>query len=314
MNNLPIFDLHCDTLYECLKSNKSLIDNDLHLSFKRLSEYKRFCQTLAMWSDDSIDEETAWKRFFEARELLERELRATDEVRLCTNGAQLSECERDGKSSVFLAVEGGKLLGDNLDRVDMLYEADVRFLTLVWDKICKIGGAHDTDVGLTEFGRQVVIRANELGIIPDVSHASDKMTDEVLEICEGSGRVCVATHSNSRAICSHRRNLTDERFKRISRLGGIVGISLATMHLTKEESCTIDDIARHIEHYLELGGERTVCLGADLDGVEKLPQGINSASDLYKIAEKLGRINYTDDLIKNIFYANARNFIFLWLK
>ncbi len=313
MQDLPLFDLHCDTLYECHKQNKQLRDNDLCLSFNRLSEYKRFCQILAMWSDHRIDEETAWKRFFDARVLLSRELEAAANVRLCTNETELAACERDGTNAVFLAVEGGKLIGGELGRLDMLYAAGVRFLTLVWNKTCKIGGAHDTSEGLTEFGFRVVSRCHELGIIPDLSHASDRMIDEVLDTCEKTSRVCIATHSNSRAVCDHSRNLTDERFCRIASLGGIVGVSLAPMHLTNGDVCTIDDIVRHIEHYMELGGEDTVCLGCDLDGVESLPKGIQSASDLSKIADALGRINYTDELIKKIFYANARNFILLWL-
>ncbi|MCI8388514.1 MAG: hypothetical protein HFE63_08640 [Clostridiales bacterium] len=307
-----IFDLHCDTLYEALKQNKSLSHNDLHLSFERLSEYGHFCQTLAMWSDYRISEDMAYKRFFEAHDKLLCELEGTN-VRLCKSEHELCECEAAGDNAAFLAVEGGKLLSDDISRLDNLYESGVRFLTLVWNKTCKIGGAHDTDEGLTDFGKNVVSRCFELGIIPDISHASAKMTDEVIALAEKNNKVCIATHSNSYSVCTHSRNLTDERFKKIVALNGIVGISLAPMHLTSGEICTIDDIVSHIEHYMSLGGEDTVCLGCDLDGVSELPKEIESATDLTKIAEKLAQINYTDTLINKIFYANARNLISLWL-
>lgn len=315
--NLRLFDLHCDTLYECNKQNKSLVSNDLNLSLKRLSEYKRFCQVLAMWSDPKDSEDENYRNFFMARELLARQLSEAEKlgisVRLCQDSHTLAEAEDQGSMAVILAVEGGRLLSDDISRLDSLYEAGVRFLTLVWNKTCKIGGAHDSDEGLTDFGREVVLRCFELGIIPDVSHASAKMTNEVLEMCEKSGKVCVATHSNSYAVRNHRRNLDDASFRRISRLGGIVGVSLAPMHLTNSDKCTIDDIVAHIEHYLSLGGEDTVCLGCDLDGVGHLPEGIENVSDLYKIAEKLAQNNYNEILIDKIFYANARNFISLWL-
>ena len=313
MRNLPLFDLHCDTLFECLKQEKSLTDNDLNLSFSRLSEYRRFTQVLAMWSNWQLTEEEAWERFGAAREKLASELAKNPAVRLCTCASDLAACEADGTGAVFFAVEGGKLIADDITRVDAMYEAGVRFLTLVWNSTCKIGGAHDADEGLTPFGREVVERCLALGIIPDVSHASDKMTDEVLDICEDAGKVCIATHSNSRAECDHRRNLTDERFSRIAKLGGVVGVSLAPQHLTRGEICTVQDVVRHIEHYLSLGGEDTVCLGCDLDGVGKLPSGIESVSDLYKIADRLGQNGHSDDCIEKIFYANARNFISLWL-
>ncbi len=315
--NLRLFDLHCDTLYECNKQNKSLVSNDLNLSLKRLSEYKRFCQVLAMWSDPKDSEDENYRNFFMARELLARQLSEAEKlgisVRLCTDSHTLAEAEDQGSMAVMLAVEGGRLLSDDISRLDSLYEAGVRFLTLVWNKTCKIGGAHDTDEGLTDFGREVVLRCFELGMIPDVSHASAKMTTEVLDLCEKSGKVCVATHSNSYAVCNHRRNLDDASFRRISRLGGIVGVSLAPNHLTGGDKCTIDDIVAHIEHYLSLGGEDTVCLGCDLDGIGHLPEGIDNVSDLYKIAEKLAQNNYNKILIDKIFYANARNFISLWL-
>lgn len=187
-------------------------------------------------------------------------------------------------------------------------------MTLVWNGVCAIGGAHDTDEGLTDFGYEVVERCHTLGIIPDLSHSSALMCDQVLELCEERGYVCVATHSNSCAVCDHRRNLRDDQFCRIASLGGIVGVSLAPMHLTSSDSCGVYDVVRHIEHYLWLGGENAVCLGCDLDGVDSLPQGLNSVSDLVKIAEMLGQNNYSDSLIEKIFYANARNFISLWLK
>ena len=314
MNNHSLFDLHCDTLYECKKQNKRLAQNDLCLSLERLSEYDRFAQVLAMWSDQKIGEEEAYESFLAACRMLEAELCGIHGVKLCISDSALTECENNGYGALFLAVEGGKLLADRIERLDTLYEKGVRFLTLVWNDPCRIGGSNLTDDGLTDFGFRVVNRCFELGMIPDVSHASDKMTDEVLSLAEETGHVCIATHSNSRTVCDHRRNLTDDRFKRISKLGGIVGISLAPMHLTKSEICTVDDIVRHIEHYLSLGGEDTVCLGCDLDGVDILPSGIKTVSDITKIADALGRINYTDALIKKIFYANARNFISLWLK
>ena len=314
MTHIPLFDLHCDTLYEAHKRSVSLYENDLALSLERLAKYPKFCQILAMWSDFRIDGDTAYKNFFEAREKLSDELKSHQNMKLCECADDLQRCEEQSLGALFLAVEGGKLLGTDLTRLDELYESGVRFLTLVWNDECAIGGSNGSDTGLTDFGVRVVKRCFELGIIPDMSHASDRLTDEVISMCTEHKKVCVATHSNSRTVCDHTRNLTDDRFTKISKLGGIVGISLAPMHLTLEEKCTVCDIVRHIEHYMSLGGEDTVCLGCDLDGVECLPEGIASVSDLYKIADALGKANYTDKLIEKVFYSNAKNFILRWLK
>ncbi len=314
MINLPLFDLHCDTLYEAHKRNVSLYENDLALSFSRLEKYTKFCQVLAMWTDHHTDGNTAYKNFFEATEKLSDELKLHPNIKLCESADDLQRCEKQNLGALFLAVEGGRILGDDVTRLDELYKSGVRFLTLVWNDGCAIGGSNGEGIGLTDFGRQVVNRCFTLGIIPDVSHASDKLTDEVISMCAEQKKVCIATHSNSRFVCDHTRNLTDENFVKISKLGGIVGISLAPMHLTLEEKCTVCDIVRHIEHYMSLGGEDTVCLGCDLDGVDRLPEGITTVSDLYKIADALGGINYTDALIEKIFYTNAKDFISRWLK
>lgn len=312
MKKYPIFDLHCDTLHECLVQGKDLHNNDLHLSASRLSEYKKFCQVMAVWSDSKSGEDEAYDSFFGAAQILFKEADGNPNVRFCRNSDDLAECEKDGVGGLFLAVEGGKLLSDDLSRLDTLYSTGVRFLTLVWNDPCKIGGTNVESHGLTDFGRSVVERCLKLGIIPDVSHGSDALIADTVEICAAKCRPCIATHSNSRAVMDHPRNLTDENFIKIAELGGLVGISLAPMHLTEGE-CKISDIIRHIEHYLSLGGEDTVCLGCDLDGVGNLPKGIENVSDVAKIADELGRFNYTDTLIEKIFYANARNFISLWL-
>lgn len=311
---LPMIDLHCDTLYEATKNGKSLIKNDLHLSFERLCEYPRFCQVMAVWSASSLDCEGAWENFFKARKLLAEELKRTEKVRQIFSADDIDNAENDGVGGVILAVEGGKLIGRDLSRLDILHNAGVRFITLTWDDPCNICGSNKTGGGLTDFGKDVLLRMFSLGIIPDVSHASDEAIEDTVSFAEAHGRVCIATHSNSRAVCDHSRNLTDRLFLRIIKAGGVVGISMAPQHLSPSGKADISDIVRHIEHYMSLGGEDSVCLGCDLDGIERRPDGINNVNSITKIADALGRINYTDSIIKKIFYANARNFISEWIK
>jgi membrane dipeptidase len=98
-------------------------------------------------------------------------------------------------------------------------------------------------------------------------------------------------------------------FCRIKNAGGIVGISLYRLHLTNKKACGIDTIITHIEHYLSLGGEKTVCLGCDLDGIPDLPDDIEDIGDIYKIADRLSQLNYPSCLIEDIFFNNANNFV-----
>jgi len=309
MNTLPLFDLHCDTATAALDRCESLISNGLHISFDRLGAYVPFCQVLAVWSSQHLDFEAAWQKFFKVREFILAETSKTDRVQLVTSGAELASCEAVGKGAVMLAVEGGKIIGNDLSRLDALYEAGVRFLTLTWNDPCEICGSCETNDGVTDFGYEVLKRCFALGIIPDISHASDEAMCDIITYCEENSGMCIATHSNSRHRCEHVRNLTDELFMRLVRLGSIVGISMAPQHLSADAYADADIIFGHIDRYMSLGGEDTVCLGCDLDGIETTPKGIDSVSDLHIIANSMARHGYSDELIKKVFYENARNFV-----
>ncbi len=306
-----ICDLHCDTLYEARKNNDSIIDRCGHLTIKQLSEYKSFIQVMAMWSDKKLSPDEAFDAYIEASVILDRDMflsaRSGYSVKKVTCGKHIVDNEESGVSSVVFAVEGGALLGEDLSRVKQLWLNDVRLLTLVWSGVNAIGGAHDTDIGLTEFGKAVVNECFDVGIIPDVSHASDKMISDVLEIAAERGRPIVATHSNSRTVYNHTRNLTDEFYKEIARLGGVVGISMAPQHLCSD-GADINAVLRHIEHYVSLA-PGAVCLGCDFDGVESLPEGITGVSDLNKLREAISNSTVLSSYTEKIMYTNARNFL-----
>ena len=206
-----------------------------------------------------------------------------------------------------MSVEDARILENNIERLTVLYQSGVRALTLNWYGTTCIGGAHDTDVGLTTFGKKVVAKCFALGIIPDVSHCSFRGTREALEIAQAHSKPLIASHSDSYTVNLHTRNLQDKDFITISTLGGLVGINLCPSHLNLSESAKLCDIVRHIEHYMSLGGENTVAMGCDLDGTN-LPNGFSDISDLYKIANELQRLNYSDELTDKLLYQNAFNF------
>ena len=118
----------------------------------------------------------------------------------------------------------------------------------------------------------------------------------------------MASHSNSYSVYPHSRNLRDENFKEIVALGGIVGISLCNTHLNDKSISSVEDVIRHIDHYLSLGGERTVCLGCDLDGTS-LPIGFSDITDLQRIYDRMSELGYSDETIDNITYKNAFDFM-----
>lgn len=306
------FDLHCDTPLEIYRKGVPLDRNDLHVSLNKAAGLSHYAQVMALWTPNKYDDEKGFANFNRVMDHLNTELyRLRDRVQVCHNGEELHEAWENGKVAAFLAVEDARLLNNDISRLNVLYARGVRFLTLCWGGATSIGGSHDTADGLTPFGELAVQCCFERGIIPDLSHASDAVSAQVLGMAREAGKPVIATHSNSRTVYNHSRNLTDEQFCAIRDLGGIVGISLCTPHLTntKEERANIVTLLRHIDHYLDLGGEYTVAFGGDFDGISQTPDGIRDISDMGAVEQAMLEHGYHRDLVDQILWRNAYNFV-----
>ncbi|MBQ0125638.1 MAG: membrane dipeptidase [Clostridiales bacterium] len=298
------FDLHCDTPFELFHKGKHLSGDGTHITAGKVSRFGKYAQVFDIWSQRILTDDEAYARFFEIYDNFMRELSETPEFAFCRTYADLEKAERDGKHAAFLGVEGANLLGGNIKRLDELAAHGVRFLTLTWSGESVIGGAHGTDKGLTDFGRDVISRAGELGIIVDVSHGSDKLMGEAVELCAGK-TPAIATHSNSRFCADHPRNLTDELAKRICECGGIIGVSMCDIHLKAGGGSDTSDVIRHLCHYLDLGLEKHICFGGDFDGTD-LPTGMTDISSMEKVVCAARSAGIDEKTLDDVLYGNAR--------
>lgn len=160
--------------------------------------------------------------------------------------------------------------------------------------------------GLTERGREFVAEMEDLGMIPDVSHLSDKGFYDVLE---AAGKPFAASHSNARAVCPHVRNMTDDMIRRLSQKGGVMGLNfcadfLEEAPLGRKNSGTLGAVVRHAQHIVSVGGIEVLGLGSDFDGIEpyeELP-GVQGMEALW---EALHRAGFTEGQLDKIFYGNV---------
>ena len=311
---LDYIDLHCDTAYELYHQKQPLESNTLAVSLDSASAYSHYAQFFAVWSDNRLDDESAWRDFLTISDHFTAQITADQSIAPVHTYEQLQAAWQSGKRAAFLAVEDARLLDGHLYRLDELARRGVRYLTLGWSGKSCICCSHDVppneDVGLTDFGRQVVLGCFERGILPDISHASEKTTDEVLTLAEKIGKPVIATHSNSYSVYPHTRNLRDGHAKRLFALGGLVGINLCEYHLRDcaNARATVDDVLRHVDHWLALGGERHIAIGGDLDGAP-LPDGIRNVGDIAALADAMATHGYSDTVIERIFSQNALDFI-----
>lgn len=297
------FDLHCDTATEIYDKGCGLFDNKLHISLKDAGHFRPWVQVFAVWMPDRYRGDAAWDRFLNVCGAFDREIQKnSDKIKLCGNREELDGALSTGKNAAILSIEGSAALGGDLEHLKSAYDMGVRIITLTWNGECEAGGGAQSGTGMTPFGFALLKKMRQLGIVPDVSHLSDAGFDDVAQNDSG---VLMASHSNSREICGHRRNLTDSQFQEIIRRGGIVGLNLYPNFLG---GTALSLILKHIDRFLSLGGGKSIALGSDFDGCSVLPGGIHSIADMAKLYALLVK-NYGEKVADDIFFDNAYHFI-----
>ncbi len=298
---MQIFDLHCDTLYKVTLENNSIITNNYHLSYDKLLKYNGYTQVVAIWIPDEYRGDSAVKLVDDCYNNLIRSLQQCKSLSIIDTFNQLNS-----KHSVVLAIEGGAALAGDINNVKKLRDIGVRFMTLTWNGSNEIGDGVrcENPKGLTDFGRQVIPELEKNNIIIDISHASDELFWQTALLAK---KPFVATHSNSRTICSNLRNLTDEQFRHICKIGGVVGLNFYKYFITDNGKADFSDLEKHLDYFLSLGGENTVALGSDFDGAE-MPDCITGVESMKKLYEYLLSRNYNESLLEKLFYKNAYDF------
>lgn len=224
----------------------------------------------------------------------------------CRTGAQIDRAVKNGKMAALLSIEGADLIECDVHKIKTVADWGVRFLNPVWNRANALSGtvSEERERGLSDKGRDFIRQMERCGIYADVSHLSDR---GFWDLCRMTARPIVASHSNSRALCDHPRNLTDDQFRAIRDTGGVVGMNFYSHFIGKQPS--VDDLVRHIEHFLAMDGEKTVCMGGDLDGCEELPQGMAGMEDVPKIWQALEERGYPRPLLEDLFWNNLRKLL-----
>ena len=317
---IPYFDAHCDTIHRCairpsdtvgladeirayFADVENLRQNRGHVDLTRGSQFGRYAQFFALYHDpDYAPVDGLWAQCLRMHDCFLREMEAnTDLVRHCRSAEEVRAAAEDGKIAALLSVEGADLLDCDLSRIETVAAWGVRLFNPVWNHPNILSGTNcrDKERGLSEQGREFIRGLEENGIYADVSHISDPGFWDLIHM---SRRPVVASHSNSRAVCDHPRNLTDDMFKAIRDSGGVVGINLYRNFVGKTGS--MEELVAHVEHFLALDGEKTLCMGGDLDGCESLAGGMSGVQDVPRLYEALCQRGYSDSLLEDIFWNN----------
>ena len=289
---ISLFDLHCDTFSELYKKQLTLDNHTLHINAASASIFRPYFQVCSIWSDARLSDEDA---YLEYRKNLKY---------ISNLGISFSTKLIQSDTSYILGIEDGRLLNNDLSRLNEIYNDGVRVLTLTWKGTSCIGGAWNTDLPLTEFGKQVVSFCFDNKICIDLSHSSLPVQKYVVNQAHCLGVSPIYSHSCAYDICQHPRNITNELFKEIVSLNGLVGVSLCPEHLCYDSNASIDSILLHIDHYLSLMGEDAIALGCDFDGVSHLPKEINSIFELHELFYACNK-HFGENITQKLFFSNV---------
>jgi membrane dipeptidase len=341
-SSIPVFDGHNDVLLRLYKSASSDVVSDFlngeeagHIDLKKTKAgsfvggfFAIFCPSPGNFAALSkqmsggqyavplpppLSVDDARKSLSGELAILLRIVRASQgAVAICTTAAEIKAAIARGTLAVVLHLEGCEAIDEDLNFLEILYAAGLRSLGPVWSRNNIFGhgvpfafpGEPDTGDGLTASGEKLVRTCNEMKILVDLSHITEKGFWDVARVSKAP---LVATHSNVHALCASPRNLTDKQLAAIRDTGGMVGLNFATGFLRPDgnmrRDTEIELMVRHLDYLIEKLGEDHVGFGSDFDGA-MVPEKIGSAAGLPVLIDALRQNGYSEQLLQKLGSAN----------
>lgn len=233
-------------------------------------------------------------------------------LRICRSLSEIEASTKAGAVAAVLHLEGCEPIDEDFAFLDVLHGVGLRSLGPVWSRPNAFGhgvpfrfpSSPDIGPGLTDLGKALVRRCDEMRILVDLSHLNERGFWDVAEI---SSAPLVASHSNAHALCQHSRNLTDEQLAAIRKTAGLAGVNFGVSFLRADGKADADtpleQVVAHVDYLLEHLGEDGVGLGSDFDGA-RIPAALGNAAGLPKLVEAMQAKGYSDALIEKVCFRN----------
>lgn len=357
-NKAIVVDSHNDILTACLEKKVSM-DNNLkgrtHSDLKRFKEGGVDVQIFSVWCDGNKENPYA----FANREMdtLDAVIsRNPDKIVMVRNSKELKQAVRDKKLAAMFGVEGGHMIEGNLENLNKFYERGTRYMTLTWNnstswatsamlETTKKDSLLNAHKGLTDFGKQVVKRMNELGMMVDLSHVGEQTFWDVIHI---TAKPVIVSHSNAYALCPSFRNLKDDQIIAVGKNGGVIdlnfysgfidstskrketgfiashageldslkkagvqaeyAITMLSEKYASEAQATrapLNMLLDHLDYLVKLAGVDHVGLGSDFDGINAPPQQLDDVTTYPLITKALLERGYSKKDVTKILGGNV---------
>ena len=348
--DLIVVDGHNDVIVESILPGKDIGKRIKtgHTDLPRLKEGGVDVQVFAVWSDDKKWKKNAYKHANDQIDALEKLIANNpDKIELAKSSTDIERINKEGKIVALIGIEGGNMIEERLDYLEALYDRGARYLTLTWNYNLPWETAAAMEVktkekkgkGLTEHGKEIIRKMNDLGMMVDLSHAGEQTFYDVLSI---TSKPVLVSHSNAAALTPHYRNLKDAQLEALKKNGGVVGVnfysefldfnypkrvkklyykthkkdstnkelSVGKMYgalsakLKHEANAPFENVLKHIDHLVAKAGIDHVAIGSDFDGIESPPQELEDVTKFPVLTKALLERGYSKEDVAKIMGLN----------
>ena len=316
-NSAIIVDTHADTPQRFLYENFDIGNSDPkdigHISLDKARAGNLGGEFFSIWADPGTTSGHFAKATFDMIDsVYQQAARHPDRMMMAFSVNDIERAHKQKKLAALMGIEGGHAIQDDLHLLRDFYRLGVRYMTLSWSNTNNwadsSGDIDDPKIqhhnGLTDFGKQVVLEMNRLGMMVDISHVADKTFWDAIGVTKAP---VIASHSAARSLTNAPRNMTDDMLKAVGKNNGVVMVNFFSGFINEDfrKAADAQSLIDHLDHSAKVAGVDHVGLGSDFDGVSgALPDGIRSAADLPKITQALLDRGYSDDNVKKILGGN----------
>lgn len=270
-------DCHCDTALFLLETDSLRELKQAHQDLRRLNRWLDLC-FMGIFIDEKENGEDTPAMFRKVLQLLKSDMTAnSDLVKPLLWREQLAD--KDSRSLLLISAEGAAGLGRNARFLDDYYNCGLRAVGLTWNYANEYAGGCGSDEGLSESGRELIRRCEDMGMLVDCAHLNRSSFWQVMEIAQ---KPLIVSHTCCDALQHHRRNLTDRQMLAVAEHGGVIGIGFVPDFLGGAGN--LCRLCEHIEYSVALVGSEHVALGSDFDGCSPDPElaGIEKLDDVFR--------------------------------
>ncbi len=287
-----IIDLHCDTLSKLYKYNTNLEDSRITVTKESLNNY--LVQVFALFLNDQTYNKEKLNK------MIDIYYNNLNDNNITTYKELLKNYKKNKFSSILALEDGGYI--NNINDLYYLYNKGIKLICLTWNYPNSLGYPHSINKNLTSLGIDVIKEMEKLNMIICVSHLSDK---GFYDVYNNTTKPFIASHSNSRSVHNHSRNLTDDMIMKINERKGLIGINYYNEFVSNKDETLIEDLIKHIKHIKNIASIDVVALGSDFDGINNKVEFEGNYDMLFNELKK----HFTELEIDKITYLNAAKFL-----